>query len=47
MTVKLRIGISILLALAWSAILALVVITGQLMSLDEEWQGWGDLILNP
>jgi hypothetical protein len=24
-----------------------MVIAGQLMSIDEEWNGWGDVLLNP
>lgn len=44
---KVRIVIAVCVAIAWSAILALGAIAGQLMSLDEEWHGWGDILLNP
>lgn len=44
---KLRIVAAACIAVAWSAVLVLFAIAGQLMSLDEEWHGWGDILLNP
>ena len=36
-----------LLFWAWLAYTLLLGMTGQMMSVDEEWQGWGDVLLNP
>ena len=33
--------------LAWVLYTMLLLFTGQLASVDEEWQGWGDVFLNP
>lgn len=32
---------------AWLSGTAILWIVAQLMSLDEEWHGWGDVLLNP
>jgi len=32
---------------SWLVISGSLVVGAQLMSVDEEWQGWGDVFLNP
>jgi hypothetical protein len=36
-----------ILFLVWVLYTVLLAFVGQLMSVDEEWQGWGDVFLNP
>jgi hypothetical protein len=42
-----RLGGSALLACVAIAIAATVWFVGWMMSVDEEWTGWGDVLLNP
>jgi fumarate reductase subunit C len=43
----LRFAAAAAILLAWASLTLLLVLVGMLMSLDEEWRGWGDLVLNP
>jgi hypothetical protein len=31
----------------WVLLTLLLAFVGQMMNVDEEWQGWGDIVLNP
>jgi hypothetical protein len=42
-----RVIAAVLIGAAWCVGVALMVLAGSLMSIDEEWTGWGDLFLNP
>lgn len=44
---NLRFAAAAAMLLAWASLTLLLVLVGMLMSLDEEWRGWGDLVLNP
>lgn len=42
----LRLVVGVLLVALWAYGTFVFWITAQLMKLDEEWQGWGDVLLN-
>ncbi|HUR17656.1 MAG TPA: hypothetical protein VMZ51_01810 [Acidimicrobiales bacterium] len=35
------------IALGWLFVTLMILFGGYLMSVDEEWEGWGDVLLNP
>ncbi len=43
----LKAAIAIVLLGLWAYGSSILWSTARLMSLDEEWQGWGDVLLNP
>jgi len=44
---RLRFSLAAVIAAAWVVLTALLVFVGTLMSVDEEWRGWSDMLLNP
>ncbi|HSH60000.1 MAG TPA: hypothetical protein VK988_10235 [Acidimicrobiales bacterium] len=42
-----RLLVAILLVTLWAGITFMLWLTSALMSVDEEWGGWGDVLLDP
>lgn len=42
-----RTALACVIAVGWLIVTLLILLSGNLMSLDEEWEGWGDILLNP
>lgn len=43
----LRVAFASVIAVGWLTVTVLMLVAGNLMSVDEEWDGWGDILLNP
>ena len=42
-----RTALACAIAFGWLFVTLMILLAGNLMSVDEEWEGWGDVLLNP
>lgn len=44
---SLKFVVGLVIVGSWLFVSAILAVTAQLMRVDEAWQGWGDVLLNP